>query len=87
MRLSKVPLVIVQDHVINLNLLLNAYLDQYESYPAKYGIRYFMDAANMQEDENGAQGALIKFSSKKAAVAALSALATATDTLVVEEEE
>jgi len=86
-RLSKVPLVVIQDHVINLNLLLNAYIDQYESYPAKYGIRYFMDSANVQEDENGAQGALIQFSSKKAAVAGLAALAAATDTLMVEEED
>lgn len=87
MRLSKVPLVVVQEHVINLNLLLNAYVEQYESYPAKYGIRYFMDSANVQEDEDGNQGALIRFSSKKAALAGLASIAAATDTLLVEEEE
>lgn len=86
MRLARVPLVQIEDHVINLNLLLNAYVDQYESYPAKYGIRYFMDAATMQEDENGAQGALIQFGSKKKALEALALLTSSTDTLLVEEE-
>jgi hypothetical protein len=87
MRLSKVPLVVVQDHVINMNLLLNAYVDTYSSYPTKYGIRYFMDSATQPEDENGVPGSFIHFSSKKAAVAGLAALAAATDTLMVEEEE
>jgi hypothetical protein len=85
MRLSKVPLVIVGEHVINLNLLANAHVDGGGPY-GKYGIRYFMDLANTQEDDDGNQGCFIPFSSKKAAVAALVALSTASDTLIMEEE-
>lgn len=87
MRLSKVPLVVIQDHVINLNLLVNAYVDINGSYPTKYGIRYFTDSGYVAEDENGVPGNFISFPSKKAAIAGLARLAAATDTLLVEEEE
>ena len=86
MRLARVPLVVIQDHVINLNLLANAYVEK-DNYGSKWVIRYFMDTATMQEDDNGAQGACIEFASKKAALTALQALSTATDTLMVEEED
>lgn len=78
----------VEDHVINLKLLLNAYVEQHESYPAKFGIRYFVDAAaGPQEDENGNQGSLIEFSSKKKALEGLAKIASATDTLIIDDED
>lgn len=86
MRLARVPLVQIEDHVINLNLLLNAYLDNDGGYTPKFGIRYFMDSATQPEDENGAPGTFILIGTKKKSLEALALLTSSTDTLLVEEE-
>lgn len=91
MRVARVALHLIKSgdecHVINLKLLLNAYIEKSGDYPIKYGIRYYMDTAIALGDEDGQVGDLITFASKKAAFAAMAALAAATDTLLVEEEE
>lgn len=85
MRLSKVPLLVVEEHLINLNLLVNAYVDETDDYPKRWLIRYFMDTAYTQEDSEGNHGATIEFRTRKAAVEALAKLASAADSLVIEE--
>lgn len=89
MRLTRVPLLHLDDHVINLNFLLNAYLESDDDdYPVKYGVRYFMDAtAGCTDPEDGNPGVLIKCKTKKAAVEMLKFIATATDTVMIEESD
>lgn len=79
------PLVVLGEHVINLDFLTNAYIER-EYGSGKYLIRYFIDSTNGQEDDEGNPGKTVSFPNKKSAVAALQALATASDTLVIEDE-
>lgn len=86
MRLGRVPLLVVADHVINLRLLVNAYVEESDTYAKKWCIRYFMDTAYTQEDGEGEHGIVIEFKTKKAALETLATIATAADSFVIEDE-
>lgn len=87
MRLVKVPLVLIEDHVINLKLLATAYVEETDDYPKKWLVRYFLDTAYDYEDDDGEDGYSIEFKTKKAAQEALAKIAGFSDTVLIEEAE
>ena len=86
MRLVKVPLILIEDHVINLKLLASAYIEETDDYPKKWMVRYYMDLAYNVEDNDG-ETFSIEFKTRKAAVEALAKITAATDTVMIEETE
>lgn len=86
MRLTRVPLVQIENHVINLDHFVNAWVgettEEYGSKPWK--LWYYTDID--RSDEGDLFAAFIRFKTRKAALDALVKITSCTDTLMVDEE-
>lgn len=86
MRLTRVPLVQIENHVINLNYFVNAWVDETtDEYGGKpWKLWYYTNID--RSDEEDLFAVAIRFKTRKAALDALAKITSCTDTLVVDEE-
>lgn len=86
MRLSKVPLVLIdEDNLVNLKYLTNAYIEKMDGYPTKWRLYYYVNGTTVVDNQDNGPGLWIEYTTHKAAREALAALMTGADALLIEE--